>query len=638
MTYPRRRLLSNLLQAIYLACLTLVAQASIASQTALDSQAENGKRLFDTHCLVCHTGALPEAPQLEALHIYSPERIVTALDSGVMSTQALMLSSKEQHDVAYYLTGKKVAEKVSKVAEFLCSEQSDKQAVTPSKYSGATWTGWGGTAGNQRYQADEQSITPQNASNLQLKWAFGFDDTTRVRAQPTVVGGRVYIGSQAGTVYALDAATGCVHWRFQADAEVRGAIKFLAMADSSQQLLLFGDFKANAYALDAATGKLQWQRKVHDHVLATITGSVAADQKQVYVPVSSSEVVPAAQEGYACCTFRGAVVAVNISNGEIAWRYFTTPEPQPTGKNSVGTPSFGPSGAPVWSSPTVDEKRDVVYATTGQNYSSPATGTSDSVIALDRNTGKPKWVSQVWANDAWNGACSRKTANCPKEDGPDFDIGASAMLSKTSAGKELLLVGQKSGLVYAMDPDQQGKIVWKQRVGSGGTMGGVHWGMTTDGDGLYVGISDLPTRNPYAEGDPQPGLHALNPNTGEIIWRHIIQNSCPKDLKFLCFPGVSAAVSSSPGLIFAGSLDGMLRAFDAKSGNVLWEYLTRRDYTTVNGIDGYGGAIEAAGPVIADGQLYVTSGYDKWGELPGNVLLVFAPSEQPANSDKSATE
>lgn len=603
----------------------------------LDNEAANGKRLFDTHCLACHTGALPEAPQLAALQIYSPERIVTALNSGVMSTQALMLSSREQHEVAYYLTGKKVAEKKSAEPEFLCSDptQPAGKSSDPAGDLLWGWTGWGGTAGNQRFQSQETTITAATAPDLKLKWAFGFADTTRVRAQPTVHAGRVYIGSQAGTVYALDSESGCVHWQFQAAAEVRGAVKLLSHAASDKQVILFGDFKANAYALDAESGELLWQQKVHDHPLATITGSVAADQDHVYVPVSSSEVVPAAQEGYECCSFRGAVVAVNISTGDIAWRYYTTPAPQPTGKSSVGTNQFGPSGAPVWSSPTVDGKRDVVYITTGQNYSSPATGTSDAVIALGRKDGKPGWISQVWANDAWNGACSRKTANCPKEDGPDFDIGASAMLSKTSDGKELLLVGQKSGLVYAMDPDAQGKIIWQQRVGSGGTMGGVHWGMSTDGERLYVGISDLPTRNPYAEGDPQPGLHALDPRNGEIIWRKLIENSCPKGLKFLCFPGISAAVSSSPGVVFAGGLDGMLRAFDATDGKVLWEHLTRRDYETVNGIAGNGGAIEAAGPVIADGQLYVTSGYDKWGELPGNVLLVFAPEESTENTEET---
>ena len=433
-----------------------------------------------------------------------------------------------------------------------------------------------------------------------------------------------YIGSQAGTVYALDTHTGCVYWTFQADTEVRGAIHQQRNPDTGKRTLVFGDFKANAYAVDADSGALLWKIRVHEHPLATVTGSVIADDDTVFVPVSSTEVVPAGSPDYPCCTFRGALVGINLDDGSIAWRTYTTPPPIGTGKNSAGADQFGPSGAPIWSSPTLDRKRNLVIATTGQNYSSPATGTSDAVIAMDTETGEIRWVSQVTKDDAWNGACVRKTANCPKENGPDFDIGASAVLAESVTGKDLLLIGQKSGLVYALDPDQDGKILWTRRVGSGGTMGGVHWGMSSDGERLYVGVSDLPTRNPYIEGDPQPGLHALDPISGDVVWRNTLPDTCPANLKFLCWPGISAAVSSSPGLVFAGSLDGKLRAFDVDNGDILWTYDTHRKVTTVNGVDGFGGAIEADGPVIANGQLFVTSGYDKWAELPGNVLLVFA--------------
>ena len=214
--------------------------------------------------------------------------------------------------------------------------------------------------------------------------------------------------------------------------------------------------------------------------------------------------------------------------------------------------------------------------------------------------------------------------NCPEEDGPDYDIGASAILVTSKSNRDLLLVGQKSGLTYAMDPDQQGKILWRQRVGSGGTMGGVHWGMSSDGERLYVGVSDLPTKNRYNQGDPYPGVHALDPDTGEFLWRNVLPSLCPEGIKFACFQGISAAVSSSPGLVFAGGMDGRLRAFDASSGDTLWTYNTYREFTAVNGLKGQGGSIEADGPVIANGRLFVTSGYDKWAEMPGNMLLVFS--------------
>ena len=609
-------------------CLGLFTSLCMANDkvksNAEDAGIQNGKKLFEANCLACHAGAMPEAPKIEALNLYSPERIYHALNSGIMSTSALMLSNQDIRQVAYYLTGKQVEDNKKQREQFLC--KAGPQAAKPGTQ--ARWTGWGGAQGNQRFQAQETILNPDNVNGLKLKWAFGFPETTRVRSQPTVTASFVYIGSQEGTVYALDADTGCIHWTFDAGTEVRGAIKLHAHPTDGRSILVFGDTKANAYSLDASTGQMLWKTKVHEHILATVTGSVNADQDKVYVPVSSSEVVPAGRSEYECCTFRGSLVALNLIDGSIAWQTYTTPEPIATGKNSAGANNFGPSGAPIWSSPMLDSKRNLIIATTGQNYSSPATGTSDAVIAMDTDTGKVRWVTQVWENDAWNGGCSRKTANCPKEDGPDFDIGTGVILIDTAHDKQLLLVGQKSGLVFALDPGQNGKILWQKRVGSGGTMGGVHWGMSSDGDRLYVGVSDLPTRNPYTKGEPKPGLNALDPATGELLWHLPMPNDCPAETKFRCYPGISAAVSSSPGLVFAGGMDGMLRAVDANNGEVLWEQNTYQPYTTVNGVDGKGGSIEADGPVIANGQVYITSGYDKWAEMPGNVLLVFALPEE----------
>ena len=358
--------------------------------------------------------------------------------------------------------------------------------------------------------------------------------------------------------------------------------------------------------------------------MATVTGSVIADKDKVYVPVSSSEIIAAARTNYKCSTFRGAFVALDRKTGKKIWTTYTTEEPKITGKNSDGVDQYGPSGAPIWSSPTFDKKRGLIYVATGQNYSSPATGTSDAAIAIDMKNGEIKWVTQVTKNDAWNGACIAKRPNCPKEDGPDFDIGASPMLVTDNEGVDRLIIGQKSGMVYALNPDNNGKILWQKRLGSGGTMGGVHWGMSSNGEQVYVGISDLPTRNKYAVGEKQPGLNAIDLETGERIWQYTPPFLCPKDGKFRCFNGISAAVSSSPGLIYAGTLDGMFRIFDAVKGKVLWEFDTTPAIKASNGIEGFGGAIESDGPVIADGKVFVTSGYDKWGETPGNLLLVFS--------------
>jgi polyvinyl alcohol dehydrogenase (cytochrome) len=624
-TIPPNINLVKILIGIYAAilCATAVAGESSAVEATNDDYLV-GKQLYQSRCVSCHAGAMLKAPQMEALKLYPPEYIIQSLTSGVMSTTGLSLSASEMQQVAYYVTGKMVSDKTADLSDAFCV--ADSPAKIRSSAS-AQWAGWGGELNSQRFQANETRLNKQTVADLELKWAFAFPDTSRVRSQPTVTESMTYIGSQDGTVYALDTDTGCVRWTFQAENEVRGAIKLQGDAGSQaagEARLLFGDYKANAYALNAKTGALLWKTKVHSHPLASVTGSVTADNKRVYVPLSSSEVVPAAQSTYACCTFRGALVALNLEDGSIAWRTYTTDKPEPLGKNAVGVPRFGPSGAPIWSGPTLDTKRNLVYATTGQNYSSPATGTSDAVIAMDTTTGEVKWVSQVTANDAWNGACGFTMINCPEEDGPDYDIGASAILVTSKSNRDLLLVGQKSGLTYAMDPDQQGKILWRQRVGSGGTMGGVHWGMSSDGERLYVGVSDLPTKNRYNQGDPYPGVHALDPDTGAFLWRNVLPSLCPEGIKFACFQGISAAVSSSPGLVFAGGMDGRLRAFDASSGDTLWTYNTFREFTAVNGLNGQGGSIEADGPVIANGQVFVTSGYDKWAEMPGNMLLVFS--------------
>jgi len=597
-----------------------VSSPILAAEVSVDTMLSEGEKHFQVFCSSCHLGAMLEAPKLEALRLYPPSRIVEALESGVMSTIGLSMSKQDKQNVAFYLTGE-LAEDNRQETHFSCP---DKKVSTPKLNIAASWNGWGAEQANTRYQQYETEITPKNVQDLKLKWAFAFPQATRVRAQPVVTPQMTYIGSQEGIVYALDTETGCAHWQYQAESEVRGAVYLHHDESGIPNTLLFGDFKANVYALDAQTGALLWRSNIAYHQLATVTGSVIADKHRVYVPLSSTEVIPAARPDYACCTFRGGLVALDIETGQTVWTTYTTDESQPTGENSVGTKQFGPSGAPIWSGPTLDAKRGLIYATTGQNYSSPATATSDAVLAIDINNGEIKWVTQVTKDDAWNGACVRKTPNCPEENGPDFDIGASAMLVTDKSGKDRLIIGQKSAMVYALDPDHRGKILWQLRLGSGGTMGGVHWGMSSDGQQVYAGVSDLPTNNPYKEGKPQPGLNAIDLVTGKRRWHYAPPNICNKEDKYQCFNGISAAVSSSPGLVYFGGLDGMFRIVDESSGEVLWEFNTKQNIATSNGVQGYGGAIEADGPVIANGLVFVTSGYDKWGEAPGNLLLVFS--------------
>ena len=608
----------KLLIAASLLLATPILAFSQGGQNSADSA--DGEYQYQLFCAECHEGALLEAPQRAAFDFYTPNRIVDALEFGSMATSGMALTRQQKRNIAYFLTGEQFDDSPAQAVSFSCESSlgSDARLTQP-----VAWNGWGGGVGNTRHRAGESILTKSNVGQLELKWAFAYPDATRARSQPVVTEEVTFIGSQEGTIFALDNTNGCPWWTFSADAEVRGAIFVDTDDQGAPETLLVGDFGGSAYAISAQTGELIWKREVHEHPQATITGSVIAHEDTLLVPVSSLEVLLAARVGYPCCSFRGAVVALSISSGEELWRTYTTDEPRPTILSTAGTQQFGPSGAPIWSSPTVDADRNLVYVGTGENYSSPANGYSDAVLAMDMANGEIVWAAQLTKDDAWNGACSRGTPNCPEEDGPDYDIGAAPILTRDGNGREIILVGQKSGMVYALDPAKGGELIWEQRAGSGGTMGGIHYGMSTNGEKLFVGVSDLPTNNPYNVGAAHPGVHALDVSTGEILWRNDLPNNCEEG-PFLCWPGISAAVSSTSDLVFAGGLDGILRALDTNNGDILWETNTRQSFGLRNGIEAKGGSIESDGPVIVNGQVFITSGYEKWAESPGNVLLVYS--------------
>ncbi len=392
----------------------------------------------------------------------------------------------------------------------------------------------------------------------------------------------------------------------------------------------FGDFNGNIYALDGETGKPLWVSHVDDHPDVTITGSPHLYGDTLYVPMSSREWATAASASYPCCTFRGGVVAFDRRTGEIRWKnHVVEEEPQETGrKTDNGTPILAPSGAPVWNSPSIDEQRGLLYVGTGEAYSSPAHGASDAVVAFDLKTGERRWVHQALAGDAWNMSCNiEQRANCPREDGPDFDIGAATILHTDREGRDRVLAGQKSGDVFALDPANGGELLWKKSIGRGGFYGGVHWGMAVAPrkDVVFAPIADTDINDRFEQRGPRrPGLYALDIQTGEVLWETPTPLSCEEGAAPGCDPGLSAAVTATDGLVFAGALDGTLRAYDSRSGEVVWQYDTARDYESVSGIEGYGGSIESDGPVLIDGNLLINSGYLWGGRLPGNVLLRFS--------------
>lgn len=571
------------------------------------------RALYQTHCAACHDSPTVGAPTRAALELRTPAAIASALETGLMREQGRQLTSTERLLLAGFL-GSKTAE----VAGTKCSGTLE--------LSGATlWNRWGNGADNRRYQPlSAGGIAADAVGSLQLKWAFAFPGAARARSQPAVTREAIFVGSQDGRVYALDFASGCTWWVFQAESEVRNAPLLGFGDDGKVERLYFGDFNANAYAVHARSGELIWKRSVKDHPAGTITGSVALHEDRLFVPMSSLEVVSAMDGNYECCKFRGGVTALDAKDGRLLWRMYTTAEARENGRNRKGVAAFGPSGAPVWSTPTIDAQRGVLYVGTGENYSSPATDMSDAIVAVELSTGAVRWVRQTTPHDAWNLACGWKDSNnCPKEDGPDFDFGAPPILASLADGGDILLAGQKSGMVFGLDPETGGKILWQQRAGAGGFSGGVHWGMASDGRTLFVGIADNPG-NKSAVGPRRPGLHAFDAATGTPLWSRIEPRLCNEpDLK--CETALSAPVTLTDGIVFAGTHNGLLRAYSTLDGRLLWTADTRREFSTVNGVKGSGGTIDGAGPVVAGGHLIVSSGYDRGGETPGNVLLVFGP-------------
>ena len=595
-------------------------------QSCVENKEEIAKRagaeVYQNNCAVCHSGAVSEAPKLASLQLLSKEAIVTTLRTGVMRNQADRLSKEQHEQLAAFISAGKETETLARAITGICKEENSDASLDTTPIIG----NWGMGLQNKRYyDGNDLKISAENVSGLKLSWAFAFPNATRARSQPTIVGNTLYTASQHGTIYALDRKTGCIRWTFQAAEEVRSALVVGTDENGVASRLYFGDFAATVYSLDLKTKKLLWKRKVDDHQMATITGSLNVFENRLYVPVSSLEIISAFDENYECCTFRGAMVSLNADTGEQLWKTYTIPEAaKPNGKTRVGTTIMGPSGAPIWTTPTIDTKRRVLYFGTGENYTRPVSKTSDAIMAMNMDDGKILWTQQMYPDDAWNGACVYPPygPNCPEFHGPDADFGAPVMLI-TSGEKDILLAGQKSGDVYALDPDNAGAVLWTELVGRGAIMGGVHWGMASDGETLYVPINDQNDYPLHKEKPIQPGVHALNIKDGKRIWSTIEENRCGESEAYECGPGISAAITATPEVLFAGALDGVLKAYDTKTGKELWAYDTNRDYNAVNGEKAHGGAIDSDGPVVVGNQLFITSGYAKFGEQPGNVLLAF---------------
>ena len=599
-----------------LAVLLLVCTAAFAQEGAL---------LYRKHCAQCHDSAASHAPVLTALRAMSETNLLRAMETGSMREQAKAMTPDERKTLAAYLSAGNANTSSSMPATAFCKDAAAPIDLT----SKSNWNGFGAGPANTRFQ-QTVGLTAADIPKLRLKWAFSLGQVTTARGQPIVVGNRLFVGTSIGKLYSLDARTGCINWIFDADSSIRSGVVVGSPTSAGTPLVFFGDAAANAYAVDATTGKLAWKAHLKDHLATIITGAPNFYDGAVYFGLSSIEEVFGGQPKYECCTFRGSVVALNAATGATLWKTYTiAEEPKPTSKAANGLQHHGPSGAGVWSSPTVDAKRNAIYVATGDNYSDPATETSDAVLALDRTTGKLLWSRQMTTNDAYNLACfAPDRSNCPDANGPDLDFGQPPILVSLPNGKDALVIGQKSAVAWAIDPDQKGKILWQTRVGKGGYLGGSQWGSAADARSMYISISDL-TFLPFKE----PGKYRLDPAVGgglfaiDLLTGNKRWSASPVSCgdRQNCSPAQPAAVAAIPGVVFLGSLDGHFRAYSSDTGNVMFDFDTVRDFDAVNGQKPHGGAMDGGGAAISGGTVYVNAGYDQWGEIPGNVLLAFSP-------------
>jgi polyvinyl alcohol dehydrogenase (cytochrome) len=594
--------------------------------------AQDGAAIYQERCASCHDAPQGRVPSITAIKAMTGEAIFVALTSGVMRTQAQGLTTPQLFTLIGYIAPTAAANAPS-MTRTCKGDSAISAAAFKSSLDAPRWNGWSTSETNSRFQdARGAGLKASNVPSLKLKWAFNLGAVSIARSQPAIVGGRVYIATATGAVYSLDAATGCTYWGFKAN-QVRSGV---AVGDANgAPAVFFGDAGGTVYAVNASTGELIWKVRPVDHLATMATATPRVHNGVVYQPFSSFEEVLAADPNYACCTFRGSVVALDAATGKKIWQTYTIPDAaKPSGKTTSGKQQQGPSGAGVWSTPTIDERLGALYVSTGDNYSDPPSNTSDAVVAMSLKTGELLWARQLTERDAFNVGCSiPNRPNCPESSGPDFDFGQPPILVSLGGNRRALVIGQKSGMVHAIDPDQKGAVLWQTRAGQGSALGGSQWGSASDGEKIFVAISDIrisskpdPTLPQGVRSvlDPNKGggLHALDLKTGKIAWS-AKPKPCAAD-RTDCSPAQSAAVTAIPGVVFSGSVDGHLRAYSTATGAVLWDVDTAREFPTVNDKPARGGSIDVAGPAIVNGMVFVNSGYAQWGGMPGNVLLVFS--------------
>ena len=638
---------SKILSALVAGFACLAAPTSHAQTPVASPSAAEGAALFDQKCKSCHEPAIDRAPTRVALTAFPSADIAASLTNGKMAPMAAGMSPSQIQSVVMFLAPSPAPVQQRAPGAAVAAATTDTMCATnpPIKAGASDWTMAGYDISNSRYQP-KPGIKASDVPKLKVKWAYSI--AGHGNSQPVVIGDWMWLLSRSKMV-ALDPATGCVRYSINGVSARNTPAVFKSALSPSGWMMIVGQGSRVVKAFDASNGKEIWaSEQLETHRASGITGSPIVSGNQVFVPLTSGEEATSQVATYPCCSFRGSLVALDLATGKTQWKSYTITEPlAPIRQTSAGVQLQGPAGGAIWSTPTPDPKRGVVYVATGDSYTDASTIGADAIIAFDMKTGAIKWNSQVTKDDNFIMGCNSATprANCPTPLGPDFDFGASPILFTLPSGKQVVLSGQKSSIAYGMDPDT-GKVLWQYQTGTGTALGGIEWGMAADKKTLYAGNSDLV--NMFGEyqratgkadtsvamdGPAKPGLTAINPASGKVLW-HVIPPKAPCDQKTgrypgACFNAMSAAPAVMPGAVFEGTVDGWFRAYDTAKGKLLWEdSTTSRTYATTNGVAAQpGGGIDGNGPTIAAGMVFVTSGHDGAAGVGGNgtnVLLAYS--------------
>ena len=617
---------------------------SAASANAQVPVPHPGQPLYRQHCAACHDHPdETRAPTRATLEAMSVQALTYALTEGKMRVQGSSLTDDTRGQLISYLTGKTSAT----VDQWNQAMACDARRSAAPLSGAATVSTFGFDARNTRQLTPHQTgLTKAKLSKLELAWSIAFPDVTMMRSQAAVVGNTVFLPvAEASSLYAFDvsvASKPCVKWVYKTPkgAPLRTSAAYGLIAapgyKDGRKVLAFSGLDSTVHIVDANTGKALWTKNVGSYSFSMTTGTPRVLKDRIIVPVSQYEIMTAADNAVPCCTNHGFVLSLEPATGAQQWRYDTMEDAKPIRDRGDGKMLLGPSGAPIWNSPVVDEARGLVYFGTGEANSPPAHRHTDALIAIRLADGKEAWSLQATERDIYNAGCGPKPKaelyNCVSDTVyRDVDFGASLILGKLKGGRELLFAGQKSGTLWAVEP-ATGQVVWRRDIGTGAANGGIHWGIAFADDTVYVPIAVVGKDLPGQAVDPslKPGLYAVDAATGTIKWNFASAPDCAngrdkRSPNCQRHYGFSAAPTVIDGAVIAGSLDGWLRVIDAKTGQALWKYDTATTFDTLNGVKGHGGSIDTASFVGVNGLLLANSGYGMFGQAPGNVMLAFRP-------------